>query len=48
MASYFLKYARNTPFYEVIIQDMVPALRNDADVTEFLKRCAFLMQASAH
>ena len=38
MASYFWKYARNTPFYEVIIQDMVPGARNDADVTEFHER----------
>lgn len=38
MASYFWQYARNTPFYEVIIQDMVPDARNDSDITEFHER----------
>lgn len=34
MAQYFWQYARDTPFYEAIVQDMTPGARKDADVTE--------------
>lgn len=34
MAQYFWQYARETPYYEVIIQDMTPGARKDSDITE--------------
>ena len=34
MAQYFWQYARDTPFYEVIVQDMTPGARKAVDVTE--------------